>query len=113
MDTVDLEPLRQEIRRRKLMEIWRDSLRPMSEAQRTEKARKHALEAKHTYERIMTSVRNDGSAKFRDWAIRKALGLRTTRGYTAQPTGGKHWRAWGKREAGAGSSYQPPDDDPF
>src|SRR5690606_11223995 len=98
MSTIDLEPLRQEIRRRRLMETWSDSLFPKSKEDRLEKARKRALEARDAYIRIMSSSRNDGSEKFREWALKKALGLRTFRGYTAQAIGGRHWRAWGKEE---------------
>lgn len=98
MLAVDLEPLRKEIRRRHLMEAWSDTLFPISKEERIARAHKRALEARDIYIRLMSSKRNDRSPKYQDWALKKALGLRTFRGYTAQAIGGRHWRAWGKKE---------------
>jgi len=98
-EDVDLEPLRQAIRQYKMMEVWRDGLFVRNEEQGRQRAIAKALEAKEMYTNLMCSKKNEGSYDFQLWAIKKTLGLRVRRGYTAQATGGKHWRSWGKVEA--------------
>ena len=95
---IDLEPLRVEIRKRKLMKLWGETLDQKCGVERKIEAQNKALEAKDTYIRIMNSAKNDGSADYQEWAIRKALGLLKQHGYTAQAIGGKHWKGWGKEE---------------
>jgi replicative DNA helicase len=96
MNEVDLNPLRRSIRAHNMMEIWADSIVNLSVDERRERAKSRALRAKVEYLQIMRSERNDGSQDFQAWAIKKVLGLRTRGGHTAQPTGGRNWRAWGK-----------------
>ena len=94
-ESIDLEPLRAAIRQYKMMDIWGDSVQELSQIERQARARSRALEAKDTYVRLMRSSRNTGKHDYREWAVRKALGLRTSKRYTAQATGGKNWQAWG------------------
>lgn len=94
-DKVDLEPIRNAIRKYKMMEIWGDSLFEQPDEVRRNKARLRALEAKDTFLRLMTSSSNDGSYGYLEWTIKTSLGLRTSKMHTAQAVGGKHWRAWG------------------
>ncbi len=92
---VDLEPLRWAIRQYKMMEIWGDSITEISADERRERSRSRALDARDSYVKLMQSPRNNGSAEYQFWAIKKSLGLRTSSRHTAQPTGGKNWKAWG------------------
>ena len=96
-DLIDLEPLRAAIRQYKMMDIWGDSIQELSPDERRARAQRRALEAKDFYLRLMRSPKNNGEYDYREWAIKKALGLRTSKRYTAQATGGKNWQAWGSR----------------
>ena len=95
-DTVDLEPLRSAIRQYKMMEIWGDSISELSIDERRVRSRSRALEAKETFVRLMISSSNNRTLGYHDWAVKTALGLRTSKMHTAQAVGGKHWRAWGR-----------------
>jgi len=97
MKNIDLQPLRNAIRRHRMMDVWSASIAPLTDAQKKEKAVKHALEAKEAYLKMMRSSKNDGSDRYKDWALQKALGLRAKKGYTAQATGGKYWKGWGRK----------------
>lgn len=93
---LDLDPLRNAIRHYGMMGIWGDSIQELSADERRARAQARALEARDVYIRLMRSARNDGTDDYQGWAIKKALGLRASKGYTAQATGGKNWQAWGK-----------------
>lgn len=128
MKDIDLEPLRAAIRKYKMMELWGDSFRDITAQERKTRANKKALEARDIYMRLMISGRKKRWSMFRDqvndffgsnvermtaaeientcqlfyqsWAVKKALGLRTSTRHTAQAIGGKHWQAWGKTDSG-------------
>jgi hypothetical protein len=102
---IDLELLRSAIRHYKMMDIWGDSVRDISIDEKRARARKRAIEAKDAFIRLMRSASNDGSPKYRIWAVKKALGLRTSTRYTAQAIGGKHWRGWGGAKIGGGPGW--------
>ncbi|MFW1430281.1 hypothetical protein ACEV94_05080 [Vibrio parahaemolyticus] len=91
---IDLDPLRQAIRKHNMMAIWREST--ISEYESPEEhAIKKAHESKRKFEQIMSSVKNDGTKEYLAWAINTSLNLKLTRGHSAQATGGKHWQSWG------------------
>lgn len=92
----DTSPLENAIREHKLESIWGDSFQPISESESIQRIARRREESIATFTRMMSSKNNDGSCSYLEWAVKKTLGLRTSRGYTAQAIGGKHWRSWGK-----------------
>ena len=83
-NNVDLRALWREIYQRQLMQFWADGLFVKSEEEGNERAQRKAEEAKTAYARIMSSKKNDGSFRYQQWALGKALGVDingTTTGY--------------------------------
>jgi hypothetical protein len=93
----DITPLENAIVEYKMESTWGDSFEPLTEEQSKAKISTRRNEAINTFSKIMRSKNNDGGFKYQDWAVKKTLGLRTHRGYTAQAIGGKHWQSWGRK----------------
>lgn len=92
----DISPMEEAIRKHQMESIWGDSFMPLTEDQVAHRLAHRHQEAIDTFSKMMRSNKNDGSYSYLDWAIKKSLGLRTHKGYSAQATGGKNWRAWGR-----------------
>lgn len=93
----DISLLENAIIEYKMESIWGDSFEPLTEEQSKAKIAMRMKEAIEAFSKIMCSKKNDGGYEYQDWAVKKILGLRTHRGYTAQATGGKHWQSWGRK----------------
>ncbi|WP_025915536.1 hypothetical protein [Herminiimonas sp. CN] len=91
---VSLEPLRAAIRHYSMTDIWRDGIGERTLEESYARGVKRVLAARDMYLRLMSN-QPDFDSDFRRWAIKKALGLRTSTRYSAQPTGRKLWRGWG------------------
>lgn len=93
----ELVPFVDAIKRYDMLDIWGGGVGEDSENIKLMRATSKAIKARDQYLRILHN-RDEFSIEFQDWAIKKALGLRTSKKYTAQPTGGQNWRLWGSRE---------------
>lgn len=93
----DISPMEEAIRNHRMESIWGDSFMPLTEDQAAQRIAHRRHEVIEAFSKMMYSQKNDGGYAYRDWAIKKSLGLRTHKGYTAQATGRKNWRAWGKK----------------
>lgn len=78
--------------------IWGSSFFDMSDAARAERVATRRAAAKAHYLQLLRDDPGRGGWDFREWAVKTALGLRASKGYTAQPTGGKNWQSWGRHE---------------
>ncbi len=94
MNNISLKPLYEAIEKHHMIDAWRGSVMSAYESPE-EHADKKLVAAKQSFTRMMLSSKNDGSNDYQLWAINTALGLKVTRGYSAQAIGKQHWQSWG------------------
>ena len=98
MNDYELRPLRDAIKQFDMLKIWGESIHDLTAPQQEARAMKRRLEAEGTFLKLIRSSENPGGKVYEDWAVRKALGLRSSKRHTAQATGGKNWQAWAPKE---------------
>lgn len=98
MKNIDLAPLYEAIEKHHLIDAWRGSVLSAFDSPE-EHAEKKLVSAKQSFTRMMLSPKNDGSPDYLSWAINAALGLKVTRGYSAQAIGKQHWQSWGAADS--------------
>uniref|UniRef100_UPI0039A0FD79 hypothetical protein n=1 Tax=Thaumasiovibrio sp. DFM-14 TaxID=3384792 RepID=UPI0039A0FD79 len=94
INKINLEPLYEAIEKHQMIDAWQGSVLGAFDSPE-EHANKKLVAAKQSFTRMMKSPKNDGSTDYQLWAISAALGLKFTRGYSAQATGKEHWQSWG------------------
>lgn len=94
MKNIDLAPLYEAIEKHHIIDAWRGSVLSAFDSPE-EHANKKLVAAKQSFTRMMMSSKNNGSTDYQLWAINTALGLKVTRGYSAQAIGKQHWQSWG------------------
>ena len=70
---IDIEPLLDAIEARGMCDIWGDSILGTHDEARIEEKKQKAIDA---FIQIMKSPKNDGSSRYREWAINQALEFR-------------------------------------
>lgn len=90
-----LRRLRDEIESRGLIRIWGESFQDLTPHQVNLRASRRAEAAEVALLRMLRSEVFQTPQATPEWAVLAALGLRTSKRHTAQPTGKKNWRAWG------------------
>jgi hypothetical protein len=76
-DLKNIEWLRIAIRENNLMDYWQDGPFVKTPEEGKAHAKEMAIQARDAFIRMMNSPKNDGSLDYQQWAIAKALGLRT------------------------------------
>jgi hypothetical protein len=76
-DLKNVEWLRIAIRENKMMELWQDGPFVRTPEEGKAHAKEMAIRARDNFLRMMNSPKNDGSLDYQQWAIAKALSLRT------------------------------------
>lgn len=77
-----------------IVEVWRDSWQELTDDERHARAKCRYKAALAMFRKLMLPTQRY-KLDYREWAIHKALDLRTSSRHTAQPTGGRNWRSWG------------------
>jgi len=72
---VNLKPLLDEIDRSNLKESWADTLYEMTDKETIIRVDDKLNESISSYIKMMASPKNDGSARYLNWAIHQSLGI--------------------------------------